>query len=328
MASLRSNFDILITAVLLVSSFLSVSFISEYLTREPFTAEKIKFTGTSSLVLAQALFSACAGLILMKVFHEEYSGHFPKKEFILLSQTYCGAMFFSNKALLYIDYPTHLITKLFKPVTVLLFTIFFTKKYTMRQIVFSSITFFGVFLFTSEKIFNLKKTDTEYTSASYFFGLFLILMSLLADGIASSEEDIVTHTYHVPTFRVMAYSNLFAVPTFLVISLVTGDLAQVFYFIRNDFEFSLIILCFVTCSVLGQFLIYRLIHLANTLLLTAVTNTRKIVTMVISVLFFHHPISMIQIIAACIVFGSLFADIMTRKPHNKEKEITDEKKEN
>ncbi len=332
--SYKNNINILCTSVALIAAFLSVGFFSEYLfvlflfvlfnslcthsprTRERFTEQKILFTGTSALVFFQTSFSALAGYILMNIFHESFNHPIPQKHFIIQSQAYCSAMFFSNKSLLYIDYPTQIITKFCKPITVLLFTLFYSKKYQPRQIYFSIITFSGIALFMYDKFSLLSSSSTNYSNSNFLFGLFLVILSLLCDGVASSEEDIISHDFNVPTFKTMTLSNLYAIPLFSLISIFTGDLAQVFFLATHDPSFLCIILCYIICSVIGQYLIYRLITLANSLLLVAVTNTRKIVTMIISVIVFNHPISTSQIIATCIVFGSLFLDIMTRPSHH------------
>ncbi|KAL7714913.1 UDP-galactose transporter-related protein 1 [Entamoeba marina] len=295
---ISKNLNILLTSISLVVSFLSVGFFAEYLTRETFTVQNIKFRNTSVLVLFQSTFSALCAYIAIKVYKITPPAIIPNKRFIVLSTTYCGAMFFSNQALLYIDYPTQIIMKFCKPITVMLFTIFVSKQYKPRQILFSIVTFTGISMFMFDKFTSLD--TTKYSDNSFLFGILLIFISLISDGVASSQEDIISHKYSIHTLYVMFYSNLYAIPLFIIISILNGDLFQVFHLI------------YTLCSVLGQYLIYRLISLANALLLVAVTNTRKIITMVISVVVFGHSISSLQVASVVIVFGSLFCDIMTR----------------
>ena len=147
----------------------------------------------------------------------------------------------------------------------------------------------------------------------------MIALSLVFDGVAAAQEDIIAHDYHVSNIYMMFFANLFAIPIFLVLSLASGDLQQTLHFMANDTRFLGGICLYVICSVSGQYFIYQMIKLANTILLTAVTNTRKIVTVVLSVLIFKHKITRIQIVGIIIVFGSLFVDIMTRKPHDHNK---------
>ncbi|GAB1223999.1 hypothetical protein ENUP19_0170G0011 [Entamoeba nuttalli] len=321
--SYKTNVNILITAICLVVSFLSVGFFAEYLTKHQFGKDKTLFTATSALVFLQASFSTLGAYVLIKISKQHFDiKNIPHKRFVIQSQAYCGAMFFSNKSLLYIDYPTQIITKFFKPITVMLFSIFYTKKYEIRQIIFSIITFSGIAMFMYDKF---AKLDTsKYSDFSFLFGLILIVTSLLCDGVASAEEDIIAHDYQVPLFYTMMYANLYAIPLFAIISIVTGDLQQMISIISQDIEFLLIIICYVFCSVCGQYFIYRLITLANSLLLVAVTNTRKIVTMIISVIVFKHPITKLQILATFIVFGTLFIDIMTRKPRQPQQQQSSE----
>ncbi|EDR26579.1 UDP-galactose transporter, putative [Entamoeba dispar SAW760] len=200
--SYKTNIDILITSICLVGSFLSVGFFTEYLTKHQFGKDKILFTATSGLVFLQACFSTLGAYILIKITKQHFDiKNVPYKRFIIQSQTYCGAMFFSNKSLLYIDYPTQIITKFCKPITVMLFSIFYTKKYEIRQVIFSIITFSGIAMFMYDKF---AKLDTsKYSDFSFIFGLILIVISLVCDGIASSEEDIIAHDYQVPPFYTM-----------------------------------------------------------------------------------------------------------------------------
>ncbi|KAL7714914.1 UDP-galactose transporter-related protein 1 [Entamoeba marina] len=307
---ISKNLNILLTSISLVVSFLSVGFFAEYLTRETFTVQNIKFRNTSVLVLFQSTFSALCAYIAIKVYKITPPAIIPNKRFIVLSTTYCGAMFFSNQALLYIDYPTQIIMKFCKPITVMLFTIFVSKQYKPRQILFSIVTFTGISMFMFDKFTSLD--TTKYSDNSFLFGILLIFISLISDGVASSQEDIISHKYSIHTLYVMFYSNLYAIPLFIIISILNGDLFQVFHLMSGDVFFCFIIISYTLCSVLGQYLIYRLISLANALLLVAVTNTRKIITMVISVVVFGHSISSLQVASVVIVFGSLFCDIMTR----------------
>jgi len=310
------NITILATAACIIASFIGVGFFSEYLTKRTFTSDAVKFTGTSALVLFQCSFSSLAAFVLMRLTGETYTkGAIPKKEFVIQSTAYCSAMFFSNKSLQYIDYPTQIITKFLKPITVVLFSIFYSKKYQPRQIVFSAITFVGIALFMYEKFASID--TSKYSEGSFIFGLCLIGVSLLCDGISTAKEDIIAHDYEVPTYHVMLFSNIFSVPLYIVIALVSGDLQHTLSLMARSPQFLAIIVCYIFCSVCGQYFIYKLIELANTILLVCVTNTRKIVTVIISVIVFHHPITPIQIVGIIIVFASLFTDIMTRNTSSK-----------
>lgn len=70
------------------------------------------------------------------------------------------------------------------------------------------------------------------------------------------------------------------------------------------------LLLFGLTSALGQVFIYITLTQYDSLVVTTVTTLRKFVTILLSVYYYGHSVTISQVIAICLVFGAAAADVV------------------
>lgn len=87
-------------------------------------------------------------------------------------------------------------------------------------------------------------------------------------------------------------------------SLATGQLFTSYTFATKHPEFVKDIVMTSILTSIGQMFVYRMIKQFKQHIVPFVITTRKIFTVVISIIFYNHPTTFMQIAAIVIVFGS------------------------
>lgn len=88
----------------------------------------------------------------------------------------------------------------------------------------------------------------------------------------------------------------------------TNELSSALTFIRTNPSVGKDILLFAVCGAVGQIFIYYTLAKFSSLLLVTVTVTRKMLTMMLSVLWFGHRLTGMQWVGVGLVFGGVGAE--------------------
>ena len=276
-------------------------------TKTPFTEQQLTFSYTTLLGLSQAFFTILVSVPQLVHNPSIIPERIPYKRLALLALCACLAVDLSARSLAFVDYPTQIVAKHLKPVSTMLFSIFLSKVYRPRQIITSSVILVGIAFFVTDKL----TTATPGTSANLPLGLVLIVLSLVFDGFVCSQEDILIHRNNCSSTFVMLSNNVLALGILAVSSVLTGDLFGALPLFA-DWRFAAALVGYGVSGALGQFLVFKTIALSNTLFLTVLTTSRKLFSVALSVVLFHHPITATQCLGIAIVFSALFVDVFTR----------------
>lgn len=121
---------------------------------------------------------------------------------------------------------------------------------------------------------------------------------------------------------ILTFGYLFVSPYLpRTLSSSPNELSSAMYFIRAHPAVDTDILGFCLCGAIGQIFIYYTLSQFSSLLLVTVTVTRKMLTMMLSVLWFGHRLSGMQWVGVGLVFGGVGAEgwIARREKAAKEK---------
>ncbi|VDK70259.1 unnamed protein product [Anisakis simplex] len=144
----------------------------------------------------------------------------------------------------------------------------------------------------------------------------LQVFSLAMDGTTGAIQDNIRRHYKANAHSMMYNMNLFSSIYLLFGLLTTGELAAFSYFV-NDYPSvitNLLVLAFT--SAFGQYFIFKTVTEFGPLTCSIVTTTRKLFTMLGSVLLFGNVLSQRQIVGTVIVFTGLLLDaIESKKKH-------------
>jgi UDP-galactose transporter B1 len=307
-----------------------------------------RFTFSIVLNTIQSCFAAFSGflyLLFSTPKGQKVPSVFPTSKIafplILVAISSSLASPFGYAALDHIDYLTFILAKACKLVPVMLLNLaVFRKRYPLYKYVVVMLVTLGVATFTLYHPGTSKKVALSINSGQTSYGLFLLFINLLLDGLTNATQD---HVFSSPAIytrysgpQMMVAQNLLA--TFLTtlyllvapylsangaiasalplqIPASAGlELSSAIAFLQNHPQALKHVLGFSVCGAVGQVFIYYTLSKFSSLLLVTVTVTRKMLSMIISVFWFGHSLTHGQWMGVGLVFGGVgFEGIVQRQ---------------
>ncbi|OJD28847.1 udp-glc gal endoplasmic reticulum nucleotide sugar transporter [Diplodia corticola] len=336
------------------ASFLSWALLQERITTTRYGPPAAPETFTYSVFLntVQSAFAALTGYVYLlssKPKGGPIPAIFPSRRIFfplaLVAVTSSLASPFGYASLKYIDYVTFILAKSCKllPVMFLHLTVF-RKRYPLYKYAVVALVTLGVAVFTLHHPSTAKKAGRHNSSSSVgdntTWGLLLLGINLLFDGLTNSTQDhIFTAFRPFSGPQMMCAQNIMAtaltaaylllspyvaqtpVGAFVGLSAADGgELQEALGFVTRYPQVGWDVLSFAACGAVGQvFIFYTLSHFSSLLLVT-VTVTRKMLTMVLSVVWFGHSIQGMQWLGVGLVFGGIGAEAAINRREKKQKE--------
>lgn len=283
----------------------------------------------------QALFAFISGSLYLYSSTGRYS-LIPSRSALaplaLVSVTTTFASPFGYASLAHVDYLTFVLAKSCKllPVMALHVTLF-NKRYPFSKYLIVAAVTAGVAIFT---LYHPPKpgkpSKSKGAPTSSYYGLSLLGVNLLFDGLTNTIQDhIFKSPYRYGTVKgpqMMVSSNLlgfmlqaayllltpFVPPvvltTFGVPSTATSDLTNAITFIQRHPAVLNDILGFCVAGAIGQLFIFATLERFSSLVLVTVTVTRKMLTMVLSVVWYGKRLTPMQWGGVALVFGGVAAE--------------------
>jgi UDP-galactose transporter B1 len=260
---------------------------------------------------------------------------------LLIAVTQSLASPFGYASLKHIDYITFILAKSCKllPVMFLHITLF-QKRYPIYKYIVVACVTLGVAVFTLHNPSTAKKAAKKTSAdASRTLGLFLLGVNLLFDGLTNTVQDSIFTSFRgfsgqqmmcaqniMSTLLTIAY--LFLSPYIAETSLGSwlglsgngGELKEALAFVAKYPSVGWDVLSFAACGAVGQVFIFHTLAHFSSLLLVTVTVTRKMLTMLLSVMYFGHRLTGMQWLGVGLVFGGIGAEAVYTRAEKKEKE--------
>lgn len=221
-------------------------------------------------------------------------------DIILCASSFVVAKFTGWHALTLVDFPSQALSKCAKPVAVFIVA-FFTKtqKYSFRQIVIV------LWIVSSLFTFNMTKPYESHADVkSVIIGNMLLLVSLMCEGYTADRQDKLALIHQMSGLQMMEQINrsaaLFVLPMAVVLEL-RG-------FIAFCWRFPQVIpltVIFAATSAVGQVFLYASISTIGALQTSLVTTSRKLLTVLVSVVLFDKSLLPLQWAALCSVFAAV-----------------------
>lgn len=222
------------------------------------------------------------------------------------------------EALKYITYPMMILTKSSKPVPVMFVgSVFFRRKYTWYKYTGVALVCIGITLFTLYKSTSKHITASSQSVWSILFGIFLVLFNLSLDGYTNNEQDEIFVRYKTTSLDMMKYVNIWQtlyISLYLLSGwLLFGSSSELYGSLKvvsncSGARFDIFMFCF--CAAIGQVLLFTLIKEFGSLLWVTVSVTRKLFTVLASVLIFEHSVNIYQWLGIFFVFCGLMLEII------------------
>lgn len=313
----RQLLDLLFCVSGIYASFLTWAVLQERISTTPYGPDKKLFEGSLVINTVQSFFAAIVGYVYVQIKSKGKSEQSVLsdpavwKQFGLVALCQSISSPFGYASLKYVNYLTLLLAKSCKllPVMALHLTLYRRKFPLYKYIVVGTITV-GVFLFTYYKASHGKSLKGDASSPS-LIGIGLLSINLLLDGITNSTQDHIFQTNKAITGpHMMCGLNTAAtlLTSLFLLTPFTTQLSNSVGFILAHPQVLKDIVLFGLCGAFGQVFIFYTLEKYGSMILVTVTVTRKMFSMLLSVVWFNHKLTNGQWLGVFAVFGGIGAE--------------------
>lgn len=337
------------------TSFLTWALLQERITTTPFHAEPSSLRPAPAVeyfrfaVFLLAIQSFCAfisGTLYLLLTTKSDASLCPSSRAIppllLVATTSTLAAPFGYASLTHVDYLTYTLAKSCKLLPVMfLHIVLYQRRYPLSKYLIVLAVTAGVALFTLYNPPKAHSSPSKNASTSSYYGLTLLSINLLFDGLTNTTQDHIFASPHrygrITSAQMMATTNLFSfllmtayllltphipltlLPTFAQPA-TTHELSSALAFLTRHPSVRLDILLFSLCGAIGQLFIFATLERFSSLLLVTVTVTRKMATMILSVMWYGKTLTAGQWGGVALVFGGIATEAWVQKEEKKAKE--------
>lgn len=243
-------------------------------------------------------------------------------------------------SLRYISYPTLTLAKSCKLVPVLVMNVLlYRRKFAVYKYAVVGLVTLGIWLFMAFAPVKPGKKSKGPESSS-LVGLLLCLFNLILDGATNSTQDEVFSRFGRKTVsagQMMLVMNVIsAILMSLTLSLplpflsTPGQQTQLFTalaFTHKHPEVWRDIIAYALAGAIGQVSIFETLERFGSLTLVSITVTRKLFTMLLSVVVYKHELSKLQWVGVGVVFAGIGIEAREKRREGLAKKVVqDEKK--
>lgn len=314
----ESKFGKAVFAILgIMLTLVTYGVLQEKIMRVPYGVNKEYFKYSLFLVFCNRIttsaVSACALLASKKALDPVA----PVYKYCLVSVSNILTTTCQYEALKYVSFPVQTLAKCAKMIPVMVWgTLIMQKTYKGRDYLLAFLVTLGcsVFiLYPAEADINPYSKGRENT----VWGVSLMLGYLGFDGFTSTFQDKLFKGYHMEIHNQIFYTTSCSCIISLTGLILQGHLLPAIDFVyrHHDCFFDIVLLS--TVATASQFFISYTIRNFGALTFATIMTTRQLVSIMLSCVWFVHPLSWEQWIGAVIVFGTLYAKTFLKNPPQK-----------
>ncbi|KAE9587927.1 hypothetical protein Lal_00003238 [Lupinus albus] len=290
--------------------------LQEKIIRVPYGAEKEYFKYSLFLVFCNRITTSAVSAGFLLASRKAINPVAPIYKYCLVSITNILTTTCQYEALKYVSFPVQTLAKCAKMIPVMVWgTLIMQKKYHAPDYLLAFLVTLGcsVFILYPVSDINPYSRGRENT----VWGVLLMTGYLGFDGFTSTFQDKLFKGYDMEIHNQIFYTTLCSCILSLTGLIVQGHLlpAVEFVYRHRDCFFDIALLS--TVATASQFFISYTIRTFGALTFATIMTTRQLVSIMLSCVWFSHPLSLEQWIGAVIVFGSLYAKSFWRKAPQK-----------
>lgn len=266
-----------------------------------------RFTYSLALVFSMCVANFLYAFVMSRYVMDQGHDTTPSKYYATCALTYLLAMVCSNKALMWVNYPTQVIGKSCKPIPVMILGVLLgRKKYPLLKYLFVFLIVAGVALFMYKD--NSRTKDDKSNSALLGLGEILLIASLTCDGLTGAVQERMKVEHQTKSGHMMVAMNKWSILYLGVALMATGEMWQFLAFVQRHPGILWQMASLSVASALGQHFIFLCVTEFGPLPCSIITTTRKFFTVLGSVVFFGNALSGRQWVGTALVFSGLFLD--------------------
>lgn len=248
---------------------------------------------------------------------------------------------FGFAALSYISYPAMVLGKSCKLVPVMIMNVLlYRRKFAPHKYLVVFMVTAGITIFMGlgdEKTSKVSKTKSA--SHASVIGIVYLIINLLLDGAVNSTQDEIFSRYKITGQQMMFWINITCTLLTSFLSILPlpyvpvihpsmdnrTELAGAVAFIWSHPSIISPLAQFAFTGALGQLFIFETLQHFGSLTLVTITLTRKMFTMLLSVIVYRHELSLGQWLGAAVVFAGISVEAFVKRKDIHAKCIIQEK---
>lgn len=337
----RNGYMLVVCAAGIYASFLTWALVQEPLNTNVWPNSKEQFHSPNVIAIVQASAAMLIGYFYLKYKGTRYS---PlqlfwdyKWDMALTSFTQSTSAPLASYSLQYVDYLTYMLAKSCKMIPILMVhLLLYRAAIPQAKKIVAILVTLGVVIFTIGS--NNSKIAISDQSTS-MLGYFLLSLSLFLDGLTNATQDKMLKSNKLNNkdakYKLITGAHLmFALNMFIIIwnvsYLIVIDRTQwdrALHLMTMDVEIYKYLVIYAICGALGQCFIFYTLENYGSLVLVMITVTRKIISMILSIVVFGKAVKFTQWIGIGIVFGGITWEAMNKNAESAGKDISKEIKQ-
>lgn len=260
------------------------------------------FTFSVFLVLCNRLAAVLFAVIMAQVKGESMGNQAPIWKYLIVSLSNVYASSCQYEALKYVSFAVQMLGKSFKMMPVMIWGIIISgKSYSLRDWMVALTVTAGCTEFLMTGPIHSKVDATNSMKGFLLLGGFLAL-----DGLTSTFQEKLFKEHQTTKYNQMLYINLLSAAVSFVTLLATGNFLPAITFSMEHPKFLADCALLSGSAVASQWCIYSQIKEFGALVFAATMNVRQVVSILVSYVKYHNPVTALQILGLLLIFAALF----------------------
>lgn len=321
----------------LYSTFLTWSILQERINTKPY-GDNEYFQAPLIINIVQALLASIVGFIYTRFTTPQTSpfdvftqngrhGLYVLRSLLLISFCSSLASPIGYKSLNHLDYLAYLLAKSCKLIPVMfVHFILYQTRFPFYKYAVAGLVTLGVIMFTLAH----SKETTKVNDGNTMLGMVYLVGSMLLDGLTNSTQDQMFKIPLKTKFTgaiLMCTLNLciFLMTLAYTVIFQYEEIAYTLEFSKKFPELFYDILLFAGCGAVGQVFIFIILEKFDSIVLITATVTRKMLSMILSVVLFGHHLNLNQWAGVGLVFGGIGYEALVKFQQKKVKNVGNDK---
>ncbi|XP_002974853.2 UDP-galactose/UDP-glucose transporter 5B [Selaginella moellendorffii] len=291
--------------VCIMATLLVYGVMQERIIRVPYGSSGEFFQYSLFLVFCNRILTCAFAITVMLVLKKDLSPVAPIYKYGGVSLSNILATTCQYEALKYVSFPVQTLGKSAKMIPVMIWgTLIMQKRYGLRDYLLALCITAGaaVFLLYGDGA----QTKSLSGGENSIWGLALMAGYLGFDGFTSTFQDKLFKGYSMEVFNQILYVTLCSCALSTFGLLTQGNLFPALSFISRHRDCFFHVFLLSLAATASQFFINHTIKTFGALTFAIIMTTRQLVSILLSCLWFAHPLSWKQWLGTLLVFGSLY----------------------
>eukprot|EP01006_Ploeotia_vitrea_P045194 TRINITY_DN66919_c5_g1_i3.p1 TRINITY_DN66919_c5_g1~~TRINITY_DN66919_c5_g1_i3.p1 ORF type:complete len:338 (+),score=-13.42 TRINITY_DN66919_c5_g1_i3:74-1087(+) len=238
------------------------------------------------------------------------------KAYVILSFVMIAGMGLANQALVYVNYPTQVLFKNCKLLSLMLVGLLYRKRYGLMECISAVLLISGLVALSWANM----KTSLKFNP----LGTFLLVGALLADGVSGNVQENLLQGVQVPVLETIFYPYLFGAVNLLLVCLFTGQLLPLPEYLFHNPQVFWIMVIFSVFGYVGVQCFLILMKLFGAVTAIIIGCWRKVMTLLLSFLLFPKPFTTMHFVSIVLVFTGVSIDVWQKNMKKRKKKAKDE----